>query len=235
MIKGSHHTKEAKHKISKKAKGKKASPETRLKMSISRSGSNNYFLGKHHTEEHNQRFSESRKGKCIGDLNPAKRPEVRKKISLKMKGRILSNETKKKISEARVGRFCGESHPLYGIPRSEETKRKISKTQTQRGVHKLEKNGNWHGGLSFEPYCNKFNETLKEQIRSRDTRSCQLCGKSEPDNGRKLDVHHIHYDKENCKPDLIALCLSCNSKVNFNRDYYEELFMNKLTQKDGLN
>ena len=87
---------------------------------------------------------------------------------------------------------------------------------------------NWKGGISFEPYCEKFNEILKEKIRDRDGRVCQECGKTELENKQKLSVHHIHYDKENCAPDLISLCRSCNSKVNYNRDYWEEHFMKKL-------
>jgi hypothetical protein len=48
--------------------------------------------------------------------------------------------------------------------------------------------------------------------------------------GRRFPVHHIHYDKKNCDPDLITLCASCNSKVNFDRDYWENFFMTKLKE-----
>jgi len=85
--------------------------------------------------------------------------------------------------------------------------------------------------ISFKPYCPKFNKRLKEKIRNRDNRTCQLCEVKE--NGKKLAVHHIHYDKENCYPDLIALCNSCNVKVNINRDYWESYFM-ELLNKRGL-
>lgn len=69
---------------------------------------------------------------------------------------------------------------------------------------------------------------IKNKIRDRDNHVCQLCGRTEKENKKKLDVHHIHYDKENCEPDLITLCRFCNSKVNTNRDYYENLFIIKL-------
>ncbi len=91
---------------------------------------------------------------------------------------------------------------------------------------------NWKGGVSFEPYCPKFNKQLKERIRERDNRTCQLCGIKE--NGRKHDVHHVHYDKENCNPDLITVCRDCNVIANYNRDYYEELFMKKLEERGLL-
>lgn len=84
-------------------------------------------------------------------------------------------------------------------------------------------NGRWKGGKSYGPYCHKFNEKLKEAIRKRDNYTCQLCGMHQDDSFRKHDVHHIHYDKENCDPDLITLCCKCNAKVNSNRDYWENI------------
>lgn len=96
-----------------------------------------------------------------------------------------------------------------------------------------ELNPNWQGGISFIPYCNKFNNKFKEAVRERDNYTCQLCGAEQ--NGRKLSVHHIHYDKKNCYPDCIALCASCNSKVNGNRDYWELFFKDKLHKKGLLN
>ncbi len=132
--------------------------------------------------------------------------ETKRKIGDKNRGRCPSNETKIKQSERRKGRFTGNKHP------------------------------NWKGGISFEPYCSKFNNILKEEIRERDNRICQNCGKNkEQNNNRKLSVHHIHYDKPNCDPDLITLCCSCNSKVNFNRNYWEEYFMKILKEKNLIN
>ena len=91
--------------------------------------------------------------------------------------------------------------------------------------------GNWQGGISFEPYCIKFNNTFREAVRERDDYTCQLCGYEQELNVRKLSIHHIHYDKENCYPDVVALCCSCNTKVNFNRDYWEEYFENQLIER----
>lgn len=91
---------------------------------------------------------------------------------------------------------------------------------------------NWQGGLSFLPYCKKFNRALKLAIRKRDSYTCQLCGTKE--NKKALSVHHIHYDKQNCYPDLITLCLCCNNKVNKDRKEYETLFMNFLNTRELL-
>ena len=105
-----------------------------------------------------------------------------------------------------------------------------------KGLHpeylQKEKHPMWEGGISFLPYCSKFNDDLKESIRERDNRTCQYCGYKE--NGEKLSVHHIHYDKENCNPDLISLCRVCNSKANTTREQYEMLFMNKLNERELL-
>ncbi len=93
-----------------------------------------------------------------------------------------------------------------------------------------ERHPNWKGGISFLPYCLKFNRRLKEAVKERDNHTCQLCGATD----NVLTVHHVHYDKENCYPDVITLCRGDNCKVNFNRKHYEELFMNKLNDRELL-
>lgn len=83
---------------------------------------------------------------------------------------------------------------------------------------------NWQGGKSFEPYCEKFNEKKKEEVREQYGRKCYICGKDEKDNitktGKiwKLSVHHIDEDKEQgCNGKqwkLVPLCLKHhNSKI----------------------
>jgi hypothetical protein len=38
----------------------------------------------------------------------------------------------------------------------------------------------------------------------------------------KIYIHHINYNKKDCGPmNLIALCISCNSKANKDRDWHE--------------
>lgn len=96
----------------------------------------------------------------------------------------------------------------------------------------------WNGGTGYLPYCHKFNNRFKEKIRDRDDRTCQLCGKHESeelsDDNRRLSVHHIHYDRENCYPDVITLCCRCNLKVNYNRDHWERHFMSLLEERGLL-
>lgn len=92
-----------------------------------------------------------------------------------------------------------------------------------------ENNPNWKKGVSFEPYCYKFNITFKEAVRERDDYACQLCGIKQ--NGERLSVHHIHYDKKNCYPDVVALCRSCHNKTMVNRNYWENYFENQLIER----
>ena len=94
----------------------------------------------------------------------------------------------------------------------------------------------WLDGLSFLPYAFEWTEELREKIRNRDHRTCQLCHIKEKEHikkyAQKLPVHHIDYNKENCDEDnLITLCLICNSKVNANRDYWYAYFTYLLAYK----
>jgi len=85
-----------------------------------------------------------------------------------------------------------------------------------------EKNPNWRGGKSFEPYAIEFNNNLKKQIKLRDGHVCQLCKEYIPKYKSKkekfLSIHHIDYNKKNNETNnLITLCNFCNSSVNKNR------------------
>lgn len=96
-----------------------------------------------------------------------------------------------------------------------------------------EKNPSWRGGISYEPYCERFNSVFKKAVRIRDNFVCQLCG-LEQDN-EELSIHHIHYDKNNCYPDVVSLCRPCHMKVNYNRSYWETHFEKHLSERGLLN
>ena len=100
--------------------------------------------------------------------------------------------------------------------------------------------GNKHAyidGRSYLPYCSKFNYKLKEAVRERDNRTCQICWRTENENielfGCKLSVHNVHYDKENCYPDLIATCSKCNGFLNQDKGYWE-YECTKILEERGL-
>jgi hypothetical protein len=85
-----------------------------------------------------------------------------------------------------------------------------------------EKNPQWKGGKSFEPYTVDWTKTLKRSIRERDNYICQIC------NQYGQFVHHIDYDKKNCSPNnLITLCNSCHTKTNKNREEWIKYFDSK--------
>jgi 5-methylcytosine-specific restriction endonuclease McrA len=91
-------------------------------------------------------------------------------------------------------------------------------------------------GKGYEPYSSEFTEQLKNQIRRRDNYECQNCGMTEEEHsivyGRVLDVHHIDYDKQNCKEyNLISLCCGCNLRANYNRDYWQQVYTIKILNK----
>ncbi len=98
-------------------------------------------------------------------------------------------------------------------------------------------NPNWKNGVSFEPYSINFNNQLKEKIRQRDNYQCQSCYIKEYEYYQKLSIHHIDYNKKNCKEEnLITLCRECNSKSNHNRKYwkryFKELIYDRITEYD---
>jgi hypothetical protein len=131
----------------------------------------------------------------------------------------------------------GEDSPSFGKEVSQETRDKIRMSLMGRKhsqetiakmceMRKLDKHPNWMGGKSFEPYCPKFNKEFKERVRAFFGYVCPECGT--PQNGSKLHVHHVNFNKMSCCDDTIPLfvplCNSCHTATNFNREYWEEYF-----------
>lgn len=82
----------------------------------------------------------------------------------------------------------------------------------------------WNGGTAFEPWGPEFTKALRERVRERDGFSCRLCGA--PQDGKKLSVHHVDYDKHNNNIDnLVALCNRCHVKTNSSRDNWQRYFI----------
>ena len=97
-----------------------------------------------------------------------------------------------------------------------------------------ENNPNWKGGISFEPYPVEWKESLKEFIRERDGHICQICSVHQDDYWRKLDVHHIDYDKDNLlETNLISLCSSCHTTTNGSRDFWYVYLTGMIQAKDA--
>jgi len=197
------------------------------------SGSNNPMYGRHHTDDSKRKMSEH---------NVSNSPDVKEKNSKAhigknarvgakhpMYGKHHTEEAKERISKAHIGRprpleiRQKISNAHKGMHQTEETKQKISHTKI--GVYVGKKNPNWKGGISTWPYCSKFNNSLKEEIRTKFGRRCFLSGVEE--NGRKLAVHHCDYLKsQGCQGQrwsLLPLEHSWHSKTNANRWYWFSL------------
>ncbi len=92
----------------------------------------------------------------------------------------------------------------------------------------------WKGGISFGPYCEAWkDQEYKQDIRDRDGNRCLNPYCSSPDN-TDLTIHHIDYNKKNCKPsNLITVCRSCNSKANTDREWHKAWYQN-ISLKRGI-
>jgi|WetSurMetagenome_2_1015567.scaffolds.fasta_scaffold399260_2 hypothetical protein len=132
--------------------------------------------------------------------------ETREKQSISRKGKKQSDSMKIKLSEKRKG----ENNPMYG----------------KRGPLCP----SWKGGVSFEPYCEKFNDEFRERVRKFFNHTCQICGHIWQPGEKRLSVHHVNYRKDSCcneifKPLFVPLCSGkCHTKTNHNREYWETYF-----------
>tara|TARA_Y100000310_G_scaffold325646_1_gene389402 strand:+ start:7160 stop:7957 length:798 start_codon:yes stop_codon:yes gene_type:complete len=198
--------------LSASRKGIERSDLVKLKISNSLKGryvgEKSFRFGKKHTDEAKRKLSLGRIGRFYGKDSP-------------MYGKIFSEETKQKMSMSAKNKLKNKkNHPMFGKTHSMESRKKISLNHIDCAK---EKNSQWKGGKSFEPYGIEFDEKLKELIRERDNYCCQLC--SEKQKNRRLCIHHIDYDKQNNDPkNLISLCLNCHLKTNVNRDNWTEFF-----------
>jgi len=74
-------------------------------------------------------------------------------------------------------------------------------------------------------YDLEWTRELRDEIRKRDGCVCQLCSKPQTECARKLDVHHVNYNKKNSEPlNLISLCRSCHITVNAHRANWTKYF-----------
>ena len=120
-----------------------------------------------------------------------------------------------------------KGHPFFrGKKLPMEDKKHSKKTKEKMRLTKLGKNNpNWIEDRSLFIYPDDWTDILRESIRQRDNYVCQECGTHQDELDKKLDVHHIDYDKDNCNPtNLITLCRKCHIKTNYNREYWQQYF-----------
>jgi hypothetical protein len=202
----------------------------------------NAHVGTHLSDETKQKISNANVGKHDGEKNG-------------MFGHKRPDNLERNRIYASLGLFRGENNVMFGKHHSEETRKKMSKPHIgRRGIRFTEDHckkisdankgqcnpkgiyhPNWKGGISFEPYCPKFNYGFKERVREFFGRVCVECKLTEKENGRKLDVHHVNYDKMVCcndvKPLFVALCIKHNTLANKDRSYWEKHYTDIVNEK----
>jgi hypothetical protein len=177
--------------------------------------------GKTHTEETKVKISAGNKGKILSEEHKVKLLAINIGNTYTL-GHMLTEEHKAKISLTN----SGEKHPMFGKHHSKETKANMS------AVQKGKNGNNWQGGKSFKPYCEKFDEAYKQLIRNKFDNRCFWCNMTTEENGRKLDVHHVNYNK-NCGCDetkciCVPLCMRCHGSSGSDRVGWQEKIMKKL-------
>ena len=215
-------------------KGRKITKETREKISKTMKGR----PGRIWSEEEKRKRSDARRGttlseetkKKIGISNSGKVRSRRTRIILSIinsgNSRPCSEETKRKISIANKGQISHNKGKKF----SEETRRKMSIFAKERFADPRNC-PNWQGGISAEPYCDVWKDKeYKKDIKARDEYECQ---NPNCDATTDLMVHHIDYAKKNCHPlNLITLCRGCNTRANYNKDYWKLIYQNVVHEKE---
>jgi len=217
------------------------SDETKEKMRLAKLGKNNHNFGKKFSDETREKLSAATMGrnkgvprpehvkKAIGDAHRGEKnkffgkplpDDVKEKIRIATSGiknhnfgKTLPEEIRSKISESHIGKI---------IPPEVIVKMRDS----QRG----EKAHAWRGGISYEPYCLKFNKEFKERVREFFGYACQMCGHVWEEGEMAMAVHHVNYNKDSCCntdviPLFVPLCHQpCHTRTNHNRKAWEIFF-----------
>jgi hypothetical protein len=218
-FKGKHHTEETKRKISEKLK------EFRKNNPNFRKGKNNPNYGTYWSEERKNKHSKRMSGQNNPFYGKHLSEEQKKKIRIFiiMNPRPINQTNFNKENGGNLVPFK-KGHNGYKYWKGKNKENDIRCQKISQSVM-ADRNHNWKGGISFEPYPIVFNNHFKENIRNRDNRICQLC--MIPEGKRKLDIHHIDYNKKNCDPiNLVSLCRYCHEKTNSDREYWESFFNN---------
>jgi hypothetical protein len=220
--KGKKVSEDTRKKISDAGKGKKQSPETIVKR-----------VEKLRGKKHPPRSQEALVNYSESSKKTWENPEHRKHMSEVHTGKKQSPETiAKRVSKVKGQRrtpqlncvICGNEIKEY---------REDRKTCSHRcrGIYISkfllgDKSPGWMGGISFEPYCVKFNDEFKKRVRAYFNYTCVEC--HTPQNKEKLHVHHVNFNKMSCCdttiPLFVPLCRSCHTKTNRKRDYWEKHF-----------
>jgi len=150
-----------------------------------------------------------------------KDPKLHEKQSIAMKKRYEDPEEREKQSILMKKRYEDpEEHEKQSIAMSGEN------------------HPNWQGGISFGKYCPEFNSGIKQYIRDKYGDCDYISGLSSHtcNSHRKLDVHHIDYNKsQGCDEHewrLIPLSRKNHMRTNYNRHFWNTLFTYSIQHDD---
>ena len=176
---------------------------------IMHTGKNNTFYGKKHKKEDLEKAVSTRMNNDSYNHTQETKDKIRKKLEGIPHDWGISGMTDKKHTE--------------------ETKKILSLLAGGTGIP-----------YENSEYPAEFNSILKDKIRERDNHTCQMCQITEEEHicitSRRLSVHHINYDKDNCKEEnLISLCQQCHLRTNYNREYWENYFTFVIAKYNTFN
>jgi hypothetical protein len=212
-------------------------------------------------EERPEEIEEWHKKKSDASIKMWKDPEYRTNTTIKMKKGMKKRKNEdpegwkligKKISKSRTGIKFSEEHcknlsnalkEFFSDPaelqKMSERMKIISQDPEVKKKYSGENHPNWQGGISYFPYCFKFDKQRKKSVRKFFKNCCIVCGKHESENMTKrgqfaLCVHHVDHDKEQgCggKPfNLVPLCHSCHTIEGRNIEEYKK-YINKTLEE----
>ena len=145
-------------------------------------------------------------GYCIDCGKPVTKKSKRcmkcygKIISKKLIGRIFTKEHRIKIGLAHKNKLV-----------SLDTRIKLSVSHGGTGIP-----------YEHRKYPHEF-YLIRNYILNRDNHICQNCGVI------GNTIHHIDYNKQNCKEtNLITVCNKCNLQANFNKNYWQNIYQEKI-------
>jgi hypothetical protein len=155
------------------------------------------------------------------------KPSTRKRLSDAIKQSWLNPEHRAKRSAA-IKKSCSTSEYHEKLSKSIKIACARPDVRARRSAaNRGENHPNWQGGISYEPYCPKFNDDLRMRVRMFFEERCIICGVHRKDERRNLSVHHVEYSKSACcdgKPvHFAAVCTSCHMKTNYDRARWESM------------
>jgi hypothetical protein len=179
----------------------------------------------------------------IGRANRGRKcsPETIEKLKKAGIGRTPSPQNRLAVSKAMMGNKFALGNKLSSETRAKMSRSALGKKKSPESIRKSvlarsgDKNYNWRGGKSREPYQHGWTRLAKD-IRRRDEGMCQhpCCYKIEM--GDAHHVHHIDFNKGNNDPgNLITLCRGHHVSTYFGEIDYWVGFYQSIQEMRGIN